>query len=343
MVTRNETILVRAVALCLAVVALGAVATSAPVWAAAQQGSASKELVAVLDMDAVGATAPQAAALTDRLREVLLNSGRYTLVDRSQMKAILNEQAFQETGCTSRECAVKAGQVLGVRKIVSSRIIKAEAHLWLVSAMIIDVESAQTLAAQSVQYQGSFAGLLSKGIADLGAKLTGEAAPTKLATMSPPQAAPPLVKPVESPRAKALTAASQCYKDVGSRYGVLYGVGYILSVTPGLSTLTSMQKDRSDCSRKYDVSGREVDQYFFVSTNQSHIVQEMSQGQGSYLKSLAGMLGCGSGKFPQFARLAQTHFRELSASADVSPAQLLVTLKSEMNRQPALAVCLRTT
>src|SRR5262245_46761620 len=73
-----------------------------------------RELVAVLAVEAVGATALQASALGERLEEELLNTRRFRLVNRQQSDKILEEQAFQQTGCTSQECAVKVGQILGV-------------------------------------------------------------------------------------------------------------------------------------------------------------------------------------------------------------------------------------
>src|SRR5262245_5101418 len=74
---------------------------------AARQAAPAKELVAVLDFEPVNTDKVQASALTDRFREELLKSGRFTLVERAQMDQILNEQAFQQTGCTSSECAVQ--------------------------------------------------------------------------------------------------------------------------------------------------------------------------------------------------------------------------------------------
>lgn len=146
-------------------------------------------------MQAVGATKAQASALTDRLREELLKTGKYTLVDRSQMSAILNEQALQQSGCTSTECAVQVGQVLGVRKIVTSKVIQAEAGIWLLSAQLIDVETAQTLNAVSVQYKGGYFPLLSEGIGKLVAKLTGSNVAAAAAPPEQPKAAPPPTPP----------------------------------------------------------------------------------------------------------------------------------------------------
>jgi formylglycine-generating enzyme required for sulfatase activity len=132
-----------------------------------------QELIAVLDLQPVSARKAEASALTDRLREELLKTGRYTLVDRSQIDAVLNEQAFQQAGCTEQECAVQAGRILGVRKLVVGRVTKLSDRLWLVSGIIVDVESARTLRAESVQHQGELVGLMQSGISILAHKLAG--------------------------------------------------------------------------------------------------------------------------------------------------------------------------
>lgn len=339
MTASKATVLRSSVVVCAILTALVLPVCGAPAWAAAS-AAAPKELVAVMDMEAVGATDAQATALTDRLREILLNSGRYTLVDRSEMKAILKEQAFQQSGCTSQECAVKVGSILGVRRIVTSRVVKAESGLWLISAMLINVETAQTMAAESVQYQGSFAGLLSDGIAELGAKLTGEAMPVA-ASKGMHETSPAPGTP--DAKARALEAGAHCYSEVGARYRVWFAVGYISTYTPALTTLTLAENDRAGCKRQYGVSSREADQYFFVSTNQSHVLQNMSQGSGTYLRSLAGLMGCEQNAYPPFAHMAQQRYEELSSAAHTSSAELLVTLKREMRQQPVLQACLNRT
>jgi len=138
----------------------------------AQAPAEQKELVAVMELDAVGATKVQAATLSDRLREELLATGRFRIVDRAQMDKLLAEQALQQTGCTSQECAVQVGKVLGVRKMISGKASKIEDDLWLISCLLVDVETAETEKAVSFQHEGTFRSVLADGAAKLVAKLT---------------------------------------------------------------------------------------------------------------------------------------------------------------------------
>ena len=141
---------------------------------AAPAGAApTKQLIAVMDLGTLGATKEQASALTERLAEELLKSGQYTLVDRAQLNQIMEEQALQQTGCTSQECAVKVGKVLGVKKLVTGRVTKLDDQLWQVSVTLIDVETAETQKAASIQHDGPFRTLLLSGVESLSARLSG--------------------------------------------------------------------------------------------------------------------------------------------------------------------------
>jgi Curli production assembly/transport component CsgG/Cysteine rich repeat len=137
----------------------------------------SRELVAVLDLDGVGTNKAQISAVSDELRARLLNSGKFRLVNRDQTNAILNEQAFQQEACTSEDCAVKAGKLLGVKHLVTGRITHLDEGLWQVAAQIVDVESAETLKAVTVVQHGGFEKVLSEAVPGVAAQLT-EAAST---------------------------------------------------------------------------------------------------------------------------------------------------------------------
>jgi formylglycine-generating enzyme required for sulfatase activity len=132
-----------------------------------------KELVAVLPFAAVGASPAEASAGTDRMQEELLATGRFTIVDRSQIDAVLNEQALQQTGCTGTDCTIKVGRILGVKQLVSGKVTKLDNTHWLISSSMIDAESAETLRAVSIDYEGAYFRLLSDGMPILAAKVAG--------------------------------------------------------------------------------------------------------------------------------------------------------------------------
>ena len=212
MTARNSFLRSLTATLCGATVALSPLALSAQTQGRRTTTASDKELIAVLEMEGTSTEKPQVLALTERFREELLKSGRFTLVDRAQMDSVLKEQALQQTGCTSQECAVQVGKVLGVRKIVTGRVTKIEDTLWLLSATMVDVETAETQRAESYQHEGNFRTLLSGAIGQLAAKIAqgASAAPPVAATLPPAPSAPPpapIARAIEPPPAPKPEAA----------------------------------------------------------------------------------------------------------------------------------------
>ena len=107
----------------------------------AQQTNTQKPTAAVMDLEAKeGVSAGVAASLSDYLRVQLVNTQKFDIVTRENMEEVLKEQKFQLSGCTSRECVVQVGQLLGVRRMFAGVITKIGAT-YVVTLKIIDVES----------------------------------------------------------------------------------------------------------------------------------------------------------------------------------------------------------
>ena len=81
---------------------------------------ASAIVVAVADLDAQNLSQGDAAVVSDWLRGELIRRGRFTVVERQRVQKVLSEQTFQQTGCTSQECAVKLGKLLNADRMVVS-------------------------------------------------------------------------------------------------------------------------------------------------------------------------------------------------------------------------------
>jgi hypothetical protein len=114
----------------IAVLGLGHTASAAP----------AKDTVAVMDFSAINAPASEASVLSEFVRSAVIQSGVYTVVDKKNMDKLLNEQAFQQTGCTSDECAVKLGRVLNVRKMIVGSYSQMGDTRFLTSRLV-DVET----------------------------------------------------------------------------------------------------------------------------------------------------------------------------------------------------------
>ncbi len=100
--------------------------------------------IAVFDLEVVGKVDKDVSRpLSDSIRREIIKSGRYEVIDRSNMDRILHEQAFQMSGCTQRDCAVEAGQLLGVGKIVIGTISIVGRTFYL-SLSLLNVETGKT-------------------------------------------------------------------------------------------------------------------------------------------------------------------------------------------------------
>jgi len=96
---------------------------------------------AVMELEArEGIPAGTIFSLSDYLRIQLVNTEKFTIVTRENMEQILKEQNFQMSGCTSQECVIQMGQLIGVRKMFTGTIGKI-GQTYLLTLKMIDVES----------------------------------------------------------------------------------------------------------------------------------------------------------------------------------------------------------
>lgn len=104
--------------------------------------AARRQTVAVLDFEAVGVSKIEAMMIGDLVREALVKQGRFTILDRKNMNAILKEQSFQASGCTTEECRVQMGQLLNAELVMSGQLVKV-GNAWQVTAKSLDVATAK--------------------------------------------------------------------------------------------------------------------------------------------------------------------------------------------------------
>lgn len=96
----------------------------------------AKDNIAVMELE----SNTDVSGFSSRLRSELFKTGKFTVIERSQMNMILKEQGFQQTGCTSTEYAVEAGQLIGVKKIVIGSIDRIS-YMYSINIRIVDVET----------------------------------------------------------------------------------------------------------------------------------------------------------------------------------------------------------
>ena len=123
----------------------------------------AQETIAVVDFDGKGVSVIEASALTDRFASELFNLGVYRLIERERVGEILEEQGFQQSGCTTAECAVEVGKMLGTELIITGSISKV-GNVFSVSARIVNVETGEIETTGVYDHMGNIGELLTSGM-----------------------------------------------------------------------------------------------------------------------------------------------------------------------------------
>jgi hypothetical protein len=108
--------------------------------------------VAILELEAKNAPKPYAEIIRDLLEVKLQKSRLFDVLERNQIKMILNEQKFQLNDCSDSICAVQIGKILYADFVIVgslSKIAKYNLSVKIVdvkngSIMLADTESAET-------------------------------------------------------------------------------------------------------------------------------------------------------------------------------------------------------
>ena len=123
------------------VMSLMAVGLSLFMGAANAAVDSNKEVIGIMDLKAEGDLKSASGILSDRLRAELFNTGRFAVMERGEMDAILKEQGFQQSGvCDDKACMVEIGQLLGASKMVAGSIGML-GTVYLINLRIIDVST----------------------------------------------------------------------------------------------------------------------------------------------------------------------------------------------------------
>ncbi len=125
----------------------------------AQSRLSKKSHIAVLNFKGKGVSKTVADLLTERFRGELVNTNSFVVLERGRMDEILSEFGFQMSGCTGTSCAIEAGKILNVKKIIAGSIGKI-GETYTVNLSLIDIETSQIEKYFNRDYQGKIDGLL---------------------------------------------------------------------------------------------------------------------------------------------------------------------------------------
>ncbi len=124
--------------------------------------------LAVMDLEAQGVAASSAAVASEWLRDALVKTGAFTILERRNVDKVLGEQALQQTGCTDEACAVRLGKLLNVRRVALGSIGRFEGS-YVVTVRIVDIESGTVTASETARAEAI--ATVESGIRDLATRL----------------------------------------------------------------------------------------------------------------------------------------------------------------------------
>lgn len=128
--------------------------------------------LAIIDFEGLGISVQETRVLTNRLGTHMVQLGAYKVIERGQMQQVLAEQDFQLTGCTSNECAMEIGQLLGVQQMLAGSFGKF-GTIYTIDMRIIDVSTGGILRTTSYDVQGEAERLLTEGLAEAARRIAG--------------------------------------------------------------------------------------------------------------------------------------------------------------------------
>jgi len=175
---------------------------------AAQSPGEERITIAILDLEASGVSTAEAVSITNRIRNELFLTGRYKVVERGAMQEILTEVGFQMAGCTSSECIVQAGRILGVQQMVAGSLDKL-GQLYTINLRMINVETGEILAVASADCRDEIEDVALKSTKEAVEKLTGVKIPIENEPIIP------IKKEIKSTK----------FRNLGMKVGIKIGCG----------------------------------------------------------------------------------------------------------------------
>ena len=122
-------------------------------------GQENKLVVSILDFKGDDVSQKILKASYQRLETSLIQSNRFTVVDKKERDEVLKEQEFQQSGLCDDDCIVDLGKNLGAEYLVIGEIIELPG-LYQIDLKILSVETTETIDKVTREIEGSMKQLL---------------------------------------------------------------------------------------------------------------------------------------------------------------------------------------
>ena len=142
----------------------------------------AREYIAIIDFEGIGVSEGEARALTQRLTSEIISLEMYQIVERSEMKRLLDEQKFQYSGCVDITCAVDIGKLIGAKYMVVGTISKL-GNAFSLDSRMISVETGESYISATYTVEGKIEKVIKYGMQSLAYQLC-ELEPPKINLMT---------------------------------------------------------------------------------------------------------------------------------------------------------------
>ena len=132
-------------------------------------GATGARTLAVGTFEPQGVSASDAGVIGDLFRNEMVRGRAFSVVEKANMDKVLQEQAFQQTGCTTSECAVKLGKILNVKYLIVGSFGKVLTQ-YVIGVRVVDVETAGIVYSDTAQFED--AKLVTANVQGLASRLT---------------------------------------------------------------------------------------------------------------------------------------------------------------------------
>jgi len=129
---------------------------------------ASKMEIAVMYMASENITPSVVEIVTELLRNNLINSGKYKVIEKFDMDKVIREK-YRDAGCANPECAIEVGKALNMQEVVVSSVNKIGSK-YIINSIMLDVSSGNTTVTASAEC--SSINDLSEACKEIAGKLT---------------------------------------------------------------------------------------------------------------------------------------------------------------------------
>lgn len=152
---------------------LVAACTGMPHAADSVPAPASRPSIAVMSLVGQGVDSMSAMIVTDALSDELLKTGKFRVMERSQMENVLKEQGFQASGaCDGTECAMEVGKLLSVDNVVVGCLGKL-GESYSLTVRTVDITTGEVIASSRVLQRGAIDQVVADALPRVSAELSG--------------------------------------------------------------------------------------------------------------------------------------------------------------------------